>query len=325
MDLKTSENLKFGIQIGSLYDPSFWDVKDYSGFYDNKVLTPQRFWDRALDTIAGFGFRGFELTYGPGSYRSALECFGSGEAFREACAAKGLEVSGGFYTGFVFGKSGVDLEASWRSQERRQEILREVEEYADFLHKAGSGMMVTGVPFRKTWNADPPRFFDMAYASALADLYNAIGYVTAKRGVRLALHCETNGVFWFQCDIDLLLTMTDPVYVDFCPDTAHIRTGGSDPSEVVRKHSSRLVAAHWKDCKKEMERDFSIDEKVFFNHVPYFTTVGQGLVDWMTWVRFLREINFKSWAILEVSASPGLETVKSAKAYVETSLMPIYS
>jgi len=325
VELKNSRNLKFGIQIGSLYDQSFWGVKDHSAFFNPKVLTPQMFWDRALDTIAGFGFRGFEMTFGPGSYRSALERYGSAKAFGEACAAKGLQVSGGFYTGFVIGRTGLDLQASWRTKERRQEILREAEEYADFLCDAGSQLMVTGVPFRSTWNAEPPRFTDTGYLSALADFYTEIGYVTAKRGVRLALHCETNGVFWLRRDIDLLLLLTDPVYVDFCPDTAHIRTGGSDPSEVVRKHSSRLVAAHWKDCKKEMERGFLIDEKVFVAHVPYFTTVGRGLVDWMSWVRFLREVNFKDWAILEVTPSPGLETIKSAKAYVETSLLPIYS
>ena len=230
-----------------------------------------------------------------------------------------------FYTGFAFRGDRLDLEGSWRSQDRREEILAETEEYAGFLHESGCQIMVTSVPFRRTSNASPPRFADITHLSALADLLNQVGYITAQRGVKLAVHCETNSVFWLRRDIDLLMLLTDPVYVSFCPDTAHIRSGGSDPSETVRNHSSRLIAAHWKDCRREMPIDFPIDEKIFHNHVPYFTTVGEGLVDWMGWMRFLRDTAFRNWAILEVAASPGLETLKKAKAYVEASLLPIYS
>jgi len=325
VDLKSSANLKFAVQIGSLYDLGFWGVDDYSAFYDTRSLTPQTFWGRAIETISGFGLRGFELTYGSGSWRSALARYGSGKTFREALAAKELEVCSAFYAGFVFRCDRVDLEGSWRLQTRKEEILREVEGYADFLHEWGCRILVSSVPFRKTKNVDPPQFVDSAYASTLADLFNQIGYITAKRGVKLALHCETNGVFCLRRDIDLLMLLTDPVYVSFCPDTAHIRSGGSDPAEVVRNHRSRFLAAHWKDYKKVMPLDFPIDEKVFVNHVPYFTTVGEGLVDWMSWMCLLRDIGFQSWAILEVGASPGLATLKAAKSYVEGSLLPIYS
>ena len=45
--METNGNLKFGVDLITLYDPSFWGITDFNSFYDNTVLSPDVFWDRA--------------------------------------------------------------------------------------------------------------------------------------------------------------------------------------------------------------------------------------------------------------------------------------
>ena len=228
-------------------------------------------------------------------------------------------VCSGFYTGLV-------LEGDPLPEPRRTAILGEVAEYADFLRESGCDIMVAGLPMRRTWDDDPPLFVDAAYSIDLADLINQMGYETLKRGVRLAIHPETHAVFWLKRDLDLFMQLTDPVYVSFCPDTAHITLGGTDPVEVLREHHGRIIISHWKDAKGRPPIRFPINEDIFRSHHPYFARVGSGEVDWVSWVKMLRDVRFQGWAILELDAAPDPPAqLAAAKHFVETTLLPIYS
>lgn len=314
-----TRNLKLGIDLITLYDPAFWGIDDFNRFYDDTVLLPEQFWDRALDTLEASGVQGVELTFGPGHWKNAVAHYGSPAAFREALTARSLEVCSGFYTGLV-------LKGDWRLPARQEEIVEEVAAYADFLTACGCDVMIAGLPLRTSWDADPPLFIDLSYAAPLADLLNRIGYVAATRGVRLAIHPETHAVLWLRRDIDLFLSLTDPVYVGFCPDTAHITTGGGDPCDIVRAHASRVVITHWKDAKGRVPVRVPIDENTFKSHHPFFTHVGAGEVDWQRWMRTLRDVRYEGWAIIELDAAPDPpRTIEAARTFVETALLPIYA
>ena len=315
----TNGNLKWAIDMITLYDPGFWGVDDFNKFYDNSVLSPHDFWDRALDTVASTGIQGIEVTFGPGHYKNALERYGSAEKFQAALSSRSLEVCSGFYTGLVLG-------GDWQDEQRQKEIYEEVADYADFLAAAGSDIMVAGLPMRTSWDAEPPVFVNHDYASRLADVINRMGYVCAKRGVRLAIHPETHAVFWLKRDIDLFMLLTDPVYVGFCPDTAHLTTGGGDATEIVRQHRGRVIIAHWKDALSGVPVKYPIDENIFRSHHPFFARVGTGEVDWPAWTRMLRDTGYQGWAIIELDAAANPpETIRAAKAYVDATLRPIYS
>ena len=168
-------------------------------------------------------------------------------------------------------------------------MCEEVAAYAEFLAESGCDIMVTGLPMRRSWDADEPLFVDVDYASRLADVLNRMGYETLKRGVRLAIHPETHAVFWLQRDLDLFLALTDPVYVGFCPDTAHITLGGTDVVDVFRKHHQRIIITHWKDAKGRVPVHNRIDENIFKSHHPFFSRVGTGDVNWKSWAEGLRK------------------------------------
>jgi sugar phosphate isomerase/epimerase len=311
--------LRYGVDLITLYDPAFWGLSDFNSFYNTEILTPEVFWDRALDTVAASGIEGVEITFGPAHWRNALARYGTAEAFREAVQRRGLTVCSGFYTGLVLG-------GDWRAPGREEVLVAEVAEYAEFLAEAECEIMIAGLPMRSTWDSDAPQFVDMAYAADLARVLNRLGYETLRRGVKLAIHPETHAVLWFQRDIDLFLELTDPVYVWFCPDTAHISLGGTNPSQVVRDHASRILISHWKDVRGRPPIHMGIDENIFRSHHPFFSRIGTGEVDWAEWARTLRDIRFEGWAILELDAAADPPSqISAAKAFVDTALEPIFN
>jgi len=314
-----ANNMKWGVDLITLYDPPFWGITEFNDFYDKALLPPDKFWDRALDTVAEAGIDGIEITFGPGHWRNALDRYGSAAKFKTALDQRGLELCSGFNAGLV-------IDGGWHPGDDPSEVLEEVAAYSAFLAEAGCEIMIAGLPMRKSWNAEPPMFVDHAYAAELADVINRMGYTAAMNGVKLAIHPETHAVFWLKRDIDLFLSLTDPVYVWFCPDTCHITLGGGDPVEIIREHKGRLLISHWKDARGQVPVQHPIDEDIFKSHHPYMARVGRGEVDWRSMIRLMREIDFNGWAIIELDAAtnpPG--QMRDAREFVGRTLLPTYS
>ena len=121
------------------------------------------------------------------------------------------------------------------------------------------------------------------------------------------------------------MLLTDPTYVFLCPDTAQFTVAGSDPLEIVKRHRDRLIITHWKDATGSAPVDVPIDETIYDRQIQWFAAVGTGVVDWPAWLRLLRDLQYRGWAVLELDAAPNpLEDLKQIKQYVERALMPIY-
>ena len=138
---------------------------------------------------------------------------------------------------------------------------------------------------RRKGTPDNPSFVDLDYAKSVSDLINRVGAAAQREGVRLALHTEVGSVFCVRRDIDLFMSLTDPAYVDLCPDTAHIYLGGVSPVEVLGDHYERVTIAHWKDAAGRWPNDDQANEDRFELEARYFRRVGTGSVDWTGWVR----------------------------------------
>lgn len=318
-------NLKFGVDLITLYDPSWWGLDDFNKFYDKSALPPEVFWDKALDTVAESGITGIELSFGPGYWKNAMERYGSASAFMTQIKDRGLEICSGFNTDLVLKGTDLLLREDWESEAYQKELYDRTADYAEFLAECGCDIMIVGLPLRKSWDAESPMFVDHELASGLANIINRMGYIAEKRGVRVAIHPETHAVLWFKRDIDLFLSLTDPVYVNFCPDTAHITTGGGNPVEIARNHRGRVIISHWKDGLTGVPVKYPIDENIFRSHHPFFQRVGVGQVDWASWARMLRDTNFEGWAIIELDAAPNPpKTMAAAKHFVDTTISPIY-
>jgi inosose dehydratase len=298
--------LSFGVDLITFFHPGFWGMAN-----EQEVITfgreqPRAFWDRMLDTLAQSGVTGIELTFSPFDPAGLIAAYGSIDAAKDELDRRNLAIASGFFADVAIegGVGDAQTEARW---------FDSAEESAKALAAWGSDIMVMGLPMRTSWDAEPPVFIDMEFARKAADFCNRLGALTLRHGVRLALHTEAHSTFCQPRDIDLLLLLTDPVYVGFCPDSAHILLSGGDPVTVVARHIERVVTAHWKDAKSAMPINIPIDHGIHHAHREYFCAIGEGTVDFDGWAKLMLSKADQKWAILEIDAVPDplTETRKS--------------
>ena len=87
-------NIKFGIDTITLYSPKYWDQKDWWAFQDPDCIAPEKFWDKALDTVAMTGASGLRLSFGPAQWRHALKRYGSPGRLQDAIHPRAPRVGG---------------------------------------------------------------------------------------------------------------------------------------------------------------------------------------------------------------------------------------
>lgn len=300
---------RYGVDLITFYHPSFWGLESYEDIVALRHRDPVAVWDRMFGALGDAGIELIEMTFPPGDRTSAIDAFGSAEGFRDAAAARGLALKSVFHGGLDWLDGTRDLD----------DIVAAAVEDARFAKAAGGDVLVVGPPMRTTWNAPEPVFVDLAYAGRLADVLHRVGAATLDIGVRTALHTEAHSVFCQPRDIDLILGATDPNYVFFCPDTAHITLSGGDPVEVVGRHLERAVIAHWKDATGPQTPYLPIDENVHLSHREHMATLGTGIVDWDAWIALWARTDAADVRLLELDAVPDpVAAMVAGREFVES-------
>jgi sugar phosphate isomerase/epimerase len=290
-------NPECAIDLITFFHPTFWGLETEAEVVRYGQSEPRAFWDRILDTLEESGVSGIELTFSPFSWEDTLAAYGSVESFKVELDKRGLRLATGFF-------ADVAIQGDLQDPAKRDHYIERGTAYAAYLQAFGVTAMVMGLPMRTTWSDLPPRFVGFDEAKIAADFSNRLGAATLRHGVMLALHTEAHSIFSLARDVDLLMMLTDPVFVGFCPDTAQILLGGSDPVEVVGRHKERLVAAHWKDAIGPAPVRTLIDETIHFQHREFFCALGEGKIDWTAWRDLLHMAGYKGWTILEIDAVP---------------------
>ena len=300
---------RFGVDLITFYHPQFWGVGDYDEIVELRRKDPLAMWQRILDGMQAAGIELLELTFPPADWHSAIEAYGSAAAFRQELASRGLALKSGFH-----------IALGWGADTDPAQAADEAAAYAEFIRDAGGDTMVVGPPMRRSRDAQPPLFVDHAYMSTLADILHRVGNATLRLGVKTAVHTEAHSVFCTQRDVDLLMTLTDPVYVFMCPDTGHLTLSGANPSLVMDHHRDRMVLSHWKDAIGAMP-EIPIDENVHLAHREYFRRVGAGSIDWFAWNRLVNETPVSGVTLLELDAVPDpIGEMRAAREYIERAL-----
>jgi len=289
-------NPRFATDVITFYHPGFWDLVSAEAVREWAVVHPDRFWERVMDTLAETEVTGIELTFAPGGIDSALRAFGSAEAFRRELDARGLAVVSAFIA---------DSDApDWRHGDNLPAIVADAERRATFLAEAGAELLVAGLPMRATYGTRPPFFVDAAYMTRMADIAHAVGEAVSRYGVKLAFHTESNSTLWYERDIDLFMTLTDPRYVWLCPDSCHIALGGGDPVAVASRHTPRIALAHWKDAVSPIDTHLTIDDTIYAQQQPYMTELGTGIVDWNGWAKAMSGTPGAHTILIELDEAP---------------------
>jgi inosose dehydratase len=305
---------RFATDVVTFYHPDFWDLPSADAVRAWAQAHPERFWARVMDALTEAGVTGLELTFAPGDIESALRAFGSAQGFRRELVARGLSV----VSAFVAGEDSPD----WRDPGNLPAIVADAERRAAFLVDVGAELLVAGLPMRATFGTRPPLFVDAPYMTRMADIAHAVGEAVSRQGVRLAFHTESNSTLWYERDIDLFMSFTDPRYVWLCPDSCHIALGGGDPVAVAGRHARRVALAHWKDAVRPIDVELTIDETVFAQQQPYMAELGSGIVDWKGWAEVMSRTPGADTVLIELDEAADPVAALLAGRAVASSVLP---
>lgn len=293
----------------TFYHPGFWGTQSFEEFQSWVAKHPDKFWQTVMQTLVETGVTGIELTFGPASIANAVSAFGSAAAFKQALDQAGLKVVSAFMADAP----------SWNPSGDLAAIVADAERRAAFLGEVGASILVTGLPMRKTFGERPPFFIDAGYMGRMADIAHAVGEAVSQQGIKLAIHTESNSSLWFERDIDLFMSFTDPRYVWLCPDSCHIALGGGDPVGVARRHGQRIILAHWKDATGPIDENLVIDASIFDQQQRFMADFGKGIVDWSGWSKAMLATPGQDIALIELDAAiDPTAALKAGKLMVES-------
>lgn len=119
----------------------------------------------------------------------------------------------------------------------------------------------------------------------LAEGLDQAAAIFKAHGVEASYHPHLGSMAETPEQIDKLFSLTD---IKFCPDLAHLKAGGCDPLEVVKKYYDRISFVHLKDLDKNG-----------------FAPLGTGTVDIEGVLGFLKEKGYAGDYLVEVDGYAG--------------------
>ena len=158
----------------------------------------------------------------------------------------------------------------------------------------------------------------------LAKGLDYLGKIAVDNGMKLVYHHHMTTTVQTAEEIDRLMSMTDPRYVNLLFDTGHLSFSGDDPVEVLKKHHSRIAHVHLKNIRKDAVDKCHTEGKSFLSSIleGVFTIPGdpEGSVDFPTVFKLLEEYNYEGWLVVEAEQDPSYanpyDFAKTARAYV---------
>ena len=138
------------------------------------------------------------------------------------------------------------------------------------------------------------------------------GEVKAKTGLRTVFHHHCAGYVETPEEIDILLSLTDPVLIGLVLDMGHYRFGGGDPLEALKKYRDRIWHIHFKDCHTTIAEKSRTEKWDYFKSVGngVFCELGKGSVDFKSIVAELMTQFYSGWIVVEQDVLPGMGNPK---------------
>ncbi|MDR1224278.1 MAG: sugar phosphate isomerase/epimerase [Tannerella sp.] len=250
----------------------------------------------AIRNISELGLDGIEFT--PRKDELAKHGF-TRESFRDLLAEKKLSVSGNYFSARFYDPS------------KREEVLTAFGNMLENLQFYGAKQVIIGPPGRV---GD-----DMSeMIRGTAPVLNELGKIAKDAGLQIGLHPHVNTIVETPGEIDLIMELTDPRFVAMVPDTGHIRLGGGNVVEIVRKYRDRLSYFHLKDSAGKFNRpDFGANLR----------ELGKGEVDFPGIMEILKQVGYTGWLNVEQDHTfmTPLESATESMKYINSTLKPLYT
>ncbi|APB37380.1 MULTISPECIES: sugar phosphate isomerase/epimerase family protein [Heyndrickxia] len=144
-------------------------------------------------------------------------------------------------------------------------------------------------------------------------------------GVRSVIHPHAGGYIEFEDEINRLLHDIPYETAGLCLDTGHLYFSKMDPLEWLQKCAERLDYIHFKDIDLKIYNQVMEERTGFFDVCAkgMMCPIGQGIIDYQSILRLLKEINYHGYITIEQerdprNASTSLQDVKQSIDYLES-------
>lgn len=239
---------------------------------------------QCLGDISDLGYRAFEpFTHVADEYAHRLS------EFKELCARYGVRLSALYGGGqFIY-------------PELHQEEIERNLRWAKFLYENGACILDLGPGTRRPDGTNAPE----DYVNQ-AKVLNELGKRALEEyGVYCTLHPHWGTSVETREEIERIADLTDPRYVFFCMDPAHLTRGGSDPVEVFNTYYDRIRHVHWKDIPMTPDQFHTLPREVIQGdaQVGGFVELGEGRVDLVTLADILRRNGYDGWTCIELDTT----------------------
>ncbi len=138
--------------------------------------------------------------------------------------------------------------------------------------------------------------------SMLATL-NEFGRLANPYGITPCLHPHANTTVMFEKEIDFIMQNTDPAFISFGPDTAHLAVGKCDPVEMFERYADRIRFVHLKDVRKEKAVSGDGAQKEGFEIYSSFLELGEGTVNFSAIFKILEKAAYDGFLTIELDSS----------------------
>ena len=252
--------------------PISWGVSEVPGW--GVQLAPER----VLADAQRLGFRAIEA--GPPGFLPA-----DAHAATRELDGHGLRCIGGFVTAVLHDRA------------RRDAALATIERQAEWLHRAGSEMLVLAPATGRDGYEERTELTELEWTTLFETLPLVEEIASAKR-LDTVVHPHVGTVIEQPQDIERLLARS---HVRLCLDTGHVFVGGGDPAAVARAAGRRVRHVHLKDADATLaaavrERRLSYAAAV---QQGLFRPLGDGAARISDVLTELRSVGYDGWYVLE--------------------------
>ncbi len=252
--------------------------------------------DRVLAEMSASGLAATEL--GPDGYLPS----DPGE-LRDYLARYDMSIVGGFVPALLYRPDRLDAELEYVVRASRQ------------LAATGSNVLVLGPSSHHDGYDTRIDMDDDEWAVFLANL-RRVEEIADDAGLKTALHPHWAMAIEDGSDVERLLDASD---VGLCIDTGHLYLAGTDPVDVARMATGRVLHVHLKDVDRALAERVRNGEVLFRQAVidGLFTPLGAGGVDIGGVIRTLESDGFRGWYVLEHDVVLGAEPAAGAGPLVD--------
>jgi inosose dehydratase len=240
---------------------------------------------QAIDDISAVGFAGIQLRAGDGTVTRYAANIG---ALRDRLAERRLAFA-------VLSSGNLSTDPA-----RERETLEAHTRNARFVRDAGGAYLqvIDERPKGRALASDD-------YAR-VGRLLTELGKRTSDVGVVLVYHHHMNSTGEKPHEVAAVLEAADRKHVRLLFDVAHYQQGGGDPVAAIRQYREWIEVVHLKDVRATAATSAAGTGGSGRSSGPdyEFVELGRGRVDLPGVFKALTEINFASWAIVELDRVP---------------------